>query len=159
MKNLLLLFLISPFFCFGQTNKTIIVLNQKCQLELERSIFDKTKHQFEYANKNILIAIDKIPLFGSDGEMPKYVLSNAILKIGNKTYKLQIDNMYNPWFGNSANERFFKIESHGNQSVLKGIFSDGAGTYGAEWIIWGDSSIRTILTQNEDILFNFFKMN
>ncbi|ESU20191.1 hypothetical protein FEDK69T_30440 [Flavobacterium enshiense DK69] len=128
-------------------------------MELERSVFNKAKHEFEYVNKNVLIAIDGIPLFGSDGEMPKYVLSNAILKIGNKTYKLQIDNMYNPWFGNNANGKFFKIENNGNQSVLKGVFSDGAGTYGAEWLIFGNSSIRTILTNDEDILFKYFEMN
>jgi hypothetical protein len=91
--------------------------------------------------------------------MPKFILSKATLKVGNKTYKLQVDSMYNPWFGNRANEKSFKIENNGNQSILKGIFSDGAGTYGAEWLIFGDASIRTILTNDEGLLFKYFEMH
>jgi hypothetical protein len=65
--------------------------------------------------------------------------------------------MYNPWFGDGVNEKLFKIQKEGTELKLTGLFSDGAGTYGAEWLIVGKSSIRTSLTKDEWRLFEYIE--
>jgi len=65
--------------------------------------------------------------------------------------------MYNPWFGEGVYDKLFKIRKDGTEIRITGLFSDGAGSYGAEWLIVGKSSIRTILTKDEWILFEYFE--
>ncbi|MFT3796504.1 hypothetical protein [Flavobacterium sp.] len=141
----------------AQNNSVVIKLEENCSLELKREVFNPKEHKIDYDGKYV-IGIDGAPLFGSDGEIPKYKLSKAILKIGDKTYNLQIDNMYNPWLGDDVNKRFFRI-IHGspNDHILKGQFSDGAGSYAAEWLIEWNSSIRDILTKDEIIIGSYFE--
>ena len=155
MKILYLLLFFS-ITSWSQQNSEKIILDENCSLEIHREIFDPKLHKIEY-NGNFVISIDNSPLFGTDGEIPKFKLSKAILKIGNKTFDLQIDNMYNPWFGNGLNEKFYRIIHHGeNYHILKAIFSDGAGIYAAEWLIEWNSSIRGIITKDEIIIESYF---
>lgn len=82
----------------------------------------------------------------------------ATLKIKDKSYNLQVDNMYNPWTGDHLNVDFFKIIHSGeNHHLLKCIFSDGAGTYAAQWLIEWNSSIRDIITKDELIIESYFQ--
>ena len=156
MKGFLLTFLFITTTIFSQENVVKIILNESSSLEIHREIFDPKKHLIEYKD-NFVISIDNSPLFGTDGGIPKYKISKAILKIGKKTYNLQTDNMYNPWFGDYLNEEFFKIIHHSeNYHILKAVFSDGAGTYAAEWLIEWNSSIRAILTKDETIIISYF---
>lgn len=141
---------------WGQTDQVKVNLNDSTELTLERVHFDKTGKKFEFFDK-FPIAINGRPIFGTDGDFPKFTLTKATLKIGQNTYNLQIDDMYNPWFGEGVNERLFKIKTDGTEIRLTGMFSDGAGSYGAEWLILGKSSIRTILTKDEWILFEYFE--
>ena len=97
------------------------------------------------------------PIFGTDGTIPKFTLTKATLTVGRNKYDLQVDNMYNPWFGDGVYDKLFKIRIDGTEIRLTGLFSDGAGSYGAEWLIVGKSSIRTILTKDEWILFEYFE--
>jgi hypothetical protein len=151
----LLLFL--SITTWSQRNSEKIVLDQNSSLEIYREVFKPNLHKIEY-NGNFVISIDNTPLFGTDGEIPKFKLSKAILKIGKKTYNLQIDNMYNPWFGEGLNKKFFKIIHNGeNYHILQAQFSDGAGSYAAEWLIEWNSSIRGIITKDEIIIGSYFE--
>lgn len=141
------------FNLFCQVEQTTIDLNDTMCLTLYRVKFDSTGRKFEYNDNKYPYAIDGIPIFGTDGEMPKYKLTKATLTRGNITYNLQVDNMYNPWFGDKPSTNLFKLTINGTDIHLRGFFSDGAGTYVAEWLIIGRSSIRTILT-NEEWVFD-----
>lgn len=141
---------------WGQTEQVKVNLNDSTELTLERVNFDKTGKKFEFFDK-FPIAIDGRPIFGTDGDFPKFTLTKATLKIGENKYDLQVDDMYNPWFGEGVNDGLFKIKKDGTEIRLTGLFSDGAGSYGAEWLIVGKSSIRTILTKDEWILFEYFE--
>jgi hypothetical protein len=66
----------------GQVDKASICLNDTIQLDLYRSIFDKTGKHFEYYENIYPNSINGIPLLGTDGEYPKYQLSKAVLTIG-----------------------------------------------------------------------------
>lgn len=155
--NLLVLFILLSHFAQSQNNSAIIKIDSISSLELFREKFNPKIHNIE-SKENFVISIDNCPLFGSDGEIPKYKLVKAILKIDNKTYNLQVDNMYNPWIGENLNDEFFKIIHDGrNYHILKGLFSDGAGSYAAEWLIEWNSSIRDIITKDEIIIESYFQ--
>ncbi|MGK4568522.1 hypothetical protein [Flavobacterium sp. 3HN19-14] len=157
MKNLIFSLLLFTIASRGQQNTATIKLDAGSSVTMYREPFDPKKHKIEYKD-NFVIAIDNSPLFGSDGEMPKFQLSKAILTIGQKTYDLQVDNMYNPWFGENPNQEFFEI-IHGsaNDHILKIQFSDGAGSYAAEWLIEWNSSIRDMITKDEVIIQSYFE--
>lgn len=156
MKKLTLILLLISFNLFAQSNKIQIKLNDSISLTLEKSDFKLTDQKIDYY-KNFPIGINSKIIFGTDGELPKSQLTNAQLKIGEKIYILEIDGMYNPWFGNGINETLFRLDIQNGEIKLGGIFSDGAGSYGAEWIIYKNSSIRTILSKDEDITIGYFQ--
>jgi outer membrane protein W len=141
---------------WGQTDQVKVNLNDSTELTLERVHFDKSGKKFEFFDK-YPIAINGRPIFGTDGDFPKYTLIKATLTIGKNKYDLQVEDMYNPWFGDGVNEKLFKIQKEGTELKLTGLFSDGAGTYGAEWLIVGKSSIRTSLTKDEWRLFEYIE--
>ena len=141
---------------WGQTEQVNINLNDSSELILEREQFDKSGKEIEFFDR-FPIAINGHPIFETDGDFPKFKLIKATLIIGQNKYDLQVEGMYNPWFGEEINKKFFKFHKVGTEMKLKGIFSSGAGTYAAEWLIVGKSSIRTILTKDEKILFDYFK--
>ena len=158
MKKLRTLFLITiitqQLFC--QIDKATINLNDSIKLTMYRSTFDTSGKQIDCYENKWPYAIDGKPLYGTDGTIPKYVLSSACLTIGQKKYELQVDNMYNPWFGEKPFEKLFKIKIDGTEIKLRGFFSDAAGAYGAEWLIIGQSNIRSIITKDEWLLFEYF---
>ena len=156
MKNLILILLLFPFCLFAQTNKVQIKLNDSIILTLEKSDIKLTSQKVDYY-KTFPIGINGELIFGTDGEFPKSQLTKAELKIGLKTYNLEISGMYNPWSGSKINEKRIGINQQNGELVLRGIFSDGAGSYGAEWIIFKNSNIRTILSKDEDIIIGYFQ--
>ena len=152
-----ILLLFCSFFSHGQVNSANIKIDSITSLQLVREKFNPEINKLEIKN-GFVLGINDSPLFGSDGEIPKYKLIKATLKIKDKSYNLQVDNMYNPWTGDHLNVDFFKIIHSGeNHHLLKCIFSDGAGTYAAQWLIEGNSSIRDIITKDELIIESYFQ--
>ena len=153
---LILLFFYS-FLSHGQVNSANIKIDSITTLQLVREKFDTKINKLDIKN-GFVLGINDCPLFGSDGEIPKDRLIKATLKIKDKSYNLQVDNMYNPWIGDNLNVDFFKIIHSGeNHHLLKGVFSDGAGTYAAQWLIEWNSSIRDIITKDELIIESYFQ--
>lgn len=92
-----ILFLLMSISSLAQKDVRI-QLSSTATLELQKLDFDPKGHKIEMlSHPNVIIGIDDIPLFGSDGDMPKSYLSAATLTIGDRKYNLQIDNMYDPW--------------------------------------------------------------
>jgi hypothetical protein len=142
---------------YGQRGESKIKLADNVSLTLFRDTFDSKGKEIELSDKQYVISIDKRPVFGTDGEMPKTFLKKAILTIGTKKFELQVDGMYNPWFGDNVYEKKFKLKIEGLKYKVIAGFSDGAGGYGAEWIVIGQASMRTILTDDEKILFEYME--
>ena len=152
MRNRIILFILLVFTIdsYSQTEKITIQLENDIFLILEKSDFKLTDQKVDYYKDKVPIGLNNRIIFGTDGEIPTSRLIKATLKIGKKVHQLQIDDdMYNPWFL-GINEQFFKIKKVGNQFRLTGIFSDGAGTYAAEWLIIENSNIRTLFTADEE---------
>ena len=159
MKNLVLItiFLLYTLVGSSQTDKSSIRLNDSTTVELERTEFKASVKKIDYFAEIIPIGINGKIILGTDGELPIYELTKAVLILGTKEYNLQVDDMYNPWFGEEFNKDLIKLDQEGNQLRLKIIFSDGAGTYGSEWLILGNSSLQTILTADENLLIEYFE--
>ena len=150
-----ILLLILSGHSYGQQKEVKIKLAKNVTLTLYRDIFDPKGKEIELSENKFVISINKKPIFGTDGEMPKTTLKKAVLTIGTMNYDLQVDGMYNPWIGDNIYEEKFKLEMEGYKYKIIGGFSDGAGGYGAEWVVIGQSCIRTILTDDEKILFDY----
>jgi len=148
--------ILSTMQLIAQVEKISISLCDTIQLSLYREKFDSSNCKFEYYPEQYLISINGLMAFGTDGNNPKYKLSRAVLIKGKSIYNLQVDNMYNPWFGEKANEKLFKAELDGTNLIIRGLFSDGAGSYGAEWLIAGNTCTRTILSRDEKIIIEYF---
>nr|WP_322623326.1 hypothetical protein [uncultured Flavobacterium sp.] len=162
LQKILPIILLIPILCNGQETQLKgdnikITLGGDTTLELSREKFNPKKHKIEYKDTHI-VSIDNIPIFGSDTEVPKYILSKAVLKKGNKIYNLQIDNMYNPWLDAVADEKLYEIIC-GNEGacIVKARFSEGEGKYAAEWLIDGNASIRDMITKDAVIIQSYFE--
>jgi hypothetical protein len=94
--------------------------------------------------------IDNKPVFGADMGMPKTMLNKAIVQVGAKVIPLDVTCMFNPWFKKPSKGQF-EINMIEGGFAVRGFFSDGAGSYVAEWEIISGVSVRTILTSDETI--------
>ena len=159
MKNsiLIILFLLYSIIGLSQTDKSVIKLNDSTTVELERTEFNASEKKIDYYADKIPIGINGKLILGTDGKLPIYKLTKATLILGTRKYDLQVENMYNPWLGKEFNQDLIKLEQDGNQFRLKMIFSDGAGTYGSEWLIIGNSSLQTILTADENLIIEYLE--
>jgi hypothetical protein len=139
---------------FGQHKEVKLKLTENVVLTLVKDTFDPKGKNVEMSD-NVVISIDHKLVFGTDGEVPRTYLKKATLTIGTKSYDLQVDGMYDPWLEDYFNEKVFSLNSEGPKYRIRGIFSDGAGSYAAEWVVYGQGSIRTILTDDEKLLFEY----
>lgn len=100
--------------------------------------------------------------FGIDGDMPRTYLARLTLKVGRKTYDLDTRGMYDAWgdhpLEGKGTIRYMAASCSDTAfCTLRGIFSDGGGTYVAEWQIRYGISVRTILTDSNDIVNSFLE--
>jgi hypothetical protein len=63
--------------------------------------------------------------------------------------------MYEPWFGTPSRDTV-SLARYGDGWVLTGLFSDGAGTYVARWRILSGTSLREVISDNEDLISSLF---
>ena len=122
-------------------------------LTLIQEPFDPNGKDVELSDNKFVISINKKPVFGTDGEIPRTFLKKATLTIGTKVYDLQVDGMYNVWLDGYFSDNKFRLRTEGHKYIVTGGLSDGAGFYGVEWVIAGRANLRTILTNDERILF------
>jgi hypothetical protein len=155
MKQLLTItFLIFVGQSFGQQKEVKVKLADNVTLTFLKEAFDAKGKKIEISDKEV-ISIDNGLVFGTDGEMPRTYLKRATLTIGTKHFDLQVDGMYNPWNEDYFNDKVFKLKMEGPKYKIVGGFSDGAGYYGVEWVAFGEGCTRTILTNDEKILFEY----
>jgi hypothetical protein len=99
--------------------------------------------------------IDNNVVFGTDFELPKTKLTSAYIIYDNKKVSLDISSMYNPNIQSLTN-KLFKTEKIGDKLVITGLFSDGAGSFLVQWIVINKSSVRTIISSDENVYINLF---
>ena len=156
MKYIYLLVLLSNFNVLAQDNSGIISFENNFKLHWTIKAFKEKEHQIKICKTDFeakyICAIDNAIWYGSDIGLnkPKNQLTNLVLEIGKNKIILDVSSMFNPNFNGKLSKHQFKIENEGNQYVLYGFFSDGAGTYTAHWRIIDNISIREVISNSEE---------
>lgn len=156
MKYIYLLVLVSNFNVLAQDNSGIISFENNVKLHWTIKAFKEKEHQIKICKSDFgaqyICAIDNAIWYGSDIglDKPKNQLMSLVLEIGKNKIKLDVSSMFNPNFSGKLSKHQFKIEKEGNQYVLYGFFSDGAGSYTAHWRIIDNLSIREVISNSEE---------
>jgi hypothetical protein len=94
--------------------------------------------------------------------MPKTYVKGITISFQGKSNALNVSDMYDAW-GNRPLEYPGTIRYFGGKCVderncqRRGIFSDGAGAFVAEWLIVDGRVFRTVLTGSNDVVDLFIK--
>jgi len=104
--------------------------------------------------------IDGRFVFGSADEIPKTYVKSITATFGERSYSLDVSQMYDAWGGRPVEVkgavRYFGGRCYDPMNcTLRGLFSDAAGSYVAEWQITNGISGRTVLTSSGDIVSDF----
>jgi hypothetical protein len=129
------------------TNRHIIKLKDNIILEVTAVPFDAAKHRVtecEVMGSKVVCLVDDRPAFGTDWTLPRSQLVQATVKIGSRVVDLDVSCMFNPWF-DKPDAQDFNAENVYGGYLIRGNFSDAAGTYKAEWLVIKSSSVRTRL--------------
>lgn len=117
----------------------------------EVSSFVSDSRELGYCG-DYLCLISGAPFWGSDGKIPHSKLSKLVVTIGAERISLDTQGMYNPVLTqDTMSERIDVNHSWGDVYRVKGVFSDGAGSYIAEWLIIKGKTLRTFIGDRESI--------
>lgn len=100
--------------------------------------------------------------FGAAFGLPKTYVKSIIVSYQGRSYSLDASDMYNAW-GARPLEYPGTIRYFGGKCIdtkncqFRGLFSDAAGTFVAEWRIINEIPVRTILTDSSDVVNLFMK--
>ena len=100
--------------------------------------------------------------FGSDLGLPKTYVKSIKIFFQEHSYTLDSSNMYNAW-GNRHLIQTDKIRYFGGNCYdskncqFRGLFSDAAGAFVAEWQIVNGLQYRTVISNSSDIIGLFSK--
>lgn len=102
------------------------------------------------------------PPFGSAFAMPKTYVKSILISYHAQSYSLNVSEMYDAWGGRPLEYkgiiRYFGGKcSNTKNCQFRGLFSDAAGSYVAEWQIVNGLPSRTVLTDSNDIVHLFMQ--
>jgi hypothetical protein len=145
------LFLVGVALASENPHEATIKLSNNAVLKMKLKSFTPTQHKIttcKVLDWTGTCLVDGKPIFGTDWETPTSQLVEAVVLLGGRTIKLDVSSMFNPWTG-EARKKDFRITEVEGGLVIHGEFSDGAGSYVAEWLIVDGSSVRTKLQKDE----------
>jgi hypothetical protein len=159
--SIIFVLLASNVLADGQTKE--FDLGNGITVQIEEAKFNPESHKIENCEgSNYPCLIDGVFPFGTAFSMPKTYLKSLTLSKSGKSYKLQTTGMYNAW-GNRPLEFKGKIKYLGGHCydekncALRGLFSDAAGSFVAEWVVINGKPFRTVLTSSDDISHLFMR--
>lgn len=127
------------------------------QIEIVEEPFNNTFKVLGCSDKDKTCLINGHIPFGSDATLPKTFVKRIGITYRGQSYSLDVSDMYNAW-GSRPLEvkgvvRYFGGKCFDAKNCqFRGIFSDGAGSFVAEWKIINGIPLRTVLTNSSDIM-------
>jgi hypothetical protein len=94
--------------------------------------------------------------------LPSTYVKSITVTVKGRLYSLDVADMYNAW-GSRPLEYKGVIRYFGGTCLdsencrFRGVFSDAAGSFGAEWYIIKGLAIRTVISSSSDIIQLFAK--
>jgi len=150
-------------YAAGDSTSSEFTLPSGVTIRIVEGPFNPAKHKIkgctEVAGTDGCL-IDGRFVFGSADELPKTYVKSITATFGGRSYSLDVSQMYNAWGGRPLEVkgviRYFGGSCSDTMNcTLRGLFSDAAGSYVAEWQIANGISARTILTWSGDIVSEF----
>jgi len=118
------------------TTAVTLRLGEGISLSMTIGTFDPGAHKItkcKILDWEGICLIDGKPVFGTDWELPKNQLICAVFRVGSESIDLDVSCMYNPWFGSPRAEGFSSSKVEGGY-IVRGSFSDGAGSYCSRYL-------------------------
>jgi hypothetical protein len=139
-----------------------LVLPNSVSVEIVEGAFDTGRFKIEKCNTEEGCLINGYPVFGVSFDLPKTYVKEIKARIRGKEYDLDTRGMFDAWGDRplkfNGGIRYFGSSCSGAICLLQGIFSDGAGTFVAEWMVTEGRAFRTIITDDSGII-ELFKKN
>ena len=157
--------LLSFLFCtsgFAETTSTF-TLPSDVGVTIIEAGFREQKFDVEgCSEKSSTCRINGHIPFGVAFGLPKTYLKSITVSFQGASYTLDVTDMYNAW-GNRPLEypggvRYFGGKCFDKKNCqFRGLFSDAAGSFVAEWLIVDGCATRTVLTGSNDVVNLFTK--
>jgi hypothetical protein len=133
------------------------------ELTIVETPFKRTQFRISgCASEGVACRINGRLPFGRTAALPKSYVSSITISFAGATYALDASDMYDAWDGRPM-EHPGSIRYLGGRCIdakncqIRGLFSDGAGTFVAEWRVANGQPLRTILTDSSDVVDLFMK--
>jgi len=156
---LLLVFFSLSVLAEGKTYK----LKENISITIIEKPFNESEWDITYCekSKHICLINGKRP-YGFESAKPKHYMHSLIATVEGVKFTLDSSNMFNAW-GDRPHEypgtvKYFDgVCQTKNWCTFRGLFSDGAGSFVAEWQIRQGIPERTIITTSSDVVHLFIK--
>ncbi len=94
--------------------------------------------------------------------LPETYMKEILITFKGKSHSLDSSDMYDAWGGRPLERpgvvRYFGGRCYDDgDCVFRGVFSDAAGAFAAEWSIVDGVSVRNVLTDSSDVVRLFLK--
>lgn len=138
-------------------------LNSGITVSIEEAPFNPQGHEIvNCEGSEIPCLIDGSFPYGANFSLPSTYLKKLVISFEGKSHSLDTSHMFNAW-GNRPLEvkgviRYLGGHCYDSEHcALRGLFSDAAGSYVAEWVVINGVSSRTVLTSSDDVVHLFMK--
>ena len=144
-----------PEHARAATENISITLAPDIVLHMEKDEFLPEKHKIQTCKvldwpQQPPCLIDGRPIFGTDWTTPTTTFTRAWLDVRGVTVDLDVSSLYNPWIGSKPTPSLFRLTNVEGGYLLRGHFSDGAGSYTVEWLIIQGVSVRTLVSEHDE---------
>lgn len=160
IKSLGVIVLISIVIEVSAKPKTFS-LNDELLVTFEEKPFIKSDWKITYCDNgwSVCQINGKYP-FGAAARIPATYLAKLTASIKGQEYSLNSSNMFNAWGDRSVKlesgtQYFSGVCNHEKWCTFRGLFSDAAGAFVAEWQIRDGVPERTIITYSDDVISLF----
>lgn len=162
LYTIILIFIIFTTSATADLTSTF-VLPSGVDIKIIEAPFQRNLFQVEGClEQNTICRINGHVPFGTAFGLPKTYIKSIIISFQERSYALDVSDMFDAW-GNRPFEirgviRYFGGKCFDSKNCqFRGLFSDAAGAFVAEWRIVNGMSIRTVLTNSDDVVNLFMK--
>jgi hypothetical protein len=141
-----------------------VKLSGGIRIEIVEVPFVADAHKIVGCRGSSHCTIDGAPPFGSQSEVPSVIMERISVFVNGREYLLPIENMYDAWgAARGSQDEHTRYRHFGGSCysatfcTFRGVFSDGASCFAAQWEIIEGQPQRTVFTGSSDILDLFQK--
>lgn len=102
--------------------------------------------------------------FGTDCSLPTTYVKRIAVEVRGKTLQLDASHMFNAWgtrhlttYEGKPVTYFVGACPSKELCIFRGLFSDGAGSFVAEWKVFQGATTRTVISSDEELISLFMK--